>query len=302
MDVRCGEEIVPRLNYNASQLEEKALDVRRNIVTALALHPIVPAAGALAGADLLTTLFFYEINFKLDQLDWAERDIWHVSSRVLAPALHAVMAEVGYFPRRDLLRLGDVGHHLGSLPTSLTPGVEVSAGAPGAGLSIALGIALASRLDANPRRVYCVMDDEEIQTGQAWEAAMAAAQFELDNIVLAVDLDGRQSDGDIEEIVGLAPLAEKFRTFNWHVLEVDGNDLAELVETFNRSRSLRRAPTVILSCTASGRGVSRLEEAAEPVPTAIDADALHELGTTLEDWRHRLEAGDESKTGGGGRR
>lgn len=293
---------MPRLNYTASQLEEKALDVRRNIVTALAVHPIVPASGALAGADLLTTLFFYEINFKLDQLDWAERDIWHVSSRVLAPTLHAVMAEVGYFPRRDLLRMGEAGHHLGGVPTSLTPGIEVSAGAPGTGLSVALGVALASRQDANPRRIYCVMDDEEIQTGQVWEAAMAAAQFELDNLVLAVDLDGKQADGDIEEIIGLAPLAEKFRSFNWHVLEVDGNDLAELIEGFNRSRSLRRAPTAILSCTVSGRGVSRFEEAEDPMPTAIDAEVLHELGTTLDDWRQRLEAGDGPKSGGGGRR
>jgi transketolase len=289
---------VPRLNLSPSQLEEKALDVRRNLVTALALHPIMSPGPSLAGADLLTTLFFYEINFRLDDLLWPERDIWHVSSRVLTPALHAVMAEVGYFPGRDLLQLGAAGHHLGGLPSSRTPGVEISAGTPGSGLSVAVGVALASHLDKSPRRVYCVMDDSEIQSGQVWEAAMAAAQFELDNLVLAVDLDGRQADGDIEEIVGLAPLAEKLRDSNWHVLEVDGNDTTQLVDAFNRSRSLHRAPTAILSCTTPGRGVGRFEESDAPLTFEDAGEALQELQTTLEDWRRRLEAANGHRAAG----
>ncbi len=281
---------MPRLNYSPAQLAEKALDVRRNVVTTLGLHPILSPGSSLAGADLLTTLFFYEINFRLDDLRWPERDLWHVSSRALAPALHAVMAEVGYFPGRDLLRLGEAGHHLGAVPSPATPGVEVGAGAPGAGLSVAVGMALGARLDRNPRRVYCVMDDSEIQSGQVWEAAMAAAQFELDNLVLAIDLDGRQADGDIEEIIGLASLAEKLRAFNWHVLEVDGNDVGQLVEAFDRSRSLHRAPTAILSCTTPGRGVSGYEEEDQPLTFAAAGEALRELETSLEEWRQRLDA------------
>ncbi len=292
---------MPRLNFTQDQLEEKARDVRRSIIAALAAHPGTAPAGALAGADLLTTLFFYEINFKLDELEWAERDIWHVSSRTLAPALHAVMAEVGFFPARDLLALGETGHHLGAVPSARTAGIEVSAGAPGAGLSIAVGVALASRLDGNPRRVYAVLDDAEVQAGSMWEAAMAAAHFELDNLVLAIDLDGWQADGEIEEVVAVAPLAEKLRAFNWHVIEVDGNDVSELVDAFDRSRSLRGAPTAILSCTIPGHGVSRLAEAGVALTAEAANEALHELGTTLEDWRRRLAATD-GKSGQSSRR
>jgi transketolase len=289
---------VPRLNYAVDQLEAKATDVRRDIVTALAGPVVFPAGSSLAAADLLTTLFFYEINFKLDDLHWPERDIWHVSSRALTPALHAVMAEVGFFPLRDLLAIGEFDHHLEGYPSSRTPGIEVCGGVAGAGLSVGVGVALASRMDRNPRRVYCVMDDSEIQEGQVWEAAMAAAQFELDNLLLIIDLDGKQADGDIEEIIGLAPLVEKLRTFNWHVLEVDGNNLEQLVEAFNRSRSRRGAPSAILSCTARGHGVSMLEETDPPITAELAAQALEELGTTFDDWRLRIETGSGAQAQG----
>jgi len=289
---------VPRLNYAVDQLEAKATDVRRDIVTALAQAAIFPAGSSLAAADLMTTLFFYEINFKLDDLHWPERDFWHVSSRALTPALHAVMAEVGFFPLRDLLAIGTVGHHLEGYPSSRTPGVEVCGGVPGAGLSVGVGVALASRMDRNPRRVYCVMDDSEIQEGQVWEAAMAAAQFDLDNLLLVIDLDGKQADGDIEEIIGLAPLTEKLRAFNWHVLEVDGNNLEELIAAFNRSRSRRGAPSAILSCTTRGHGVSMLEESDPPFTAELAARALGELGTTFEDWRRRIESGVGARAAG----
>lgn len=317
---------MPRLNYTVDQLREKALDVRRDIVAALIEHPAARVGSALAGADLMTTLLFYEVNFRLEDPEWEERDMWQVSSQALTPALHAAMAEVGFFPAGDLLSIGSPDHHLEGFPSSETPGVEVAGGPPGAGLSVALGMALASRLDGNPRRIYCVMDDAEIQSGQVWEAAMAAAQFELSNLVLVIDLDGHQADGEIEEIVGLAPLAEKLRDFNWHVLEVDGNDVEELVDAFNRSRSLHGAPAVILSCTGHGHGVTLFEEAEEreesgesaaaderkeePAGEPGDTDeppalsrgarltaemaqrALAELGTTLDDWRQRLEPGE----------
>jgi transketolase len=286
---------VPRLNYAVDQLEAKAMDVRRNIVAALAQQGTIPAGSPLAAADLMTTLFFYEISFKLDDLRWSERDLWHVSSRALTPALYAVMAEVGFFPLRDLLAMGAIDHHLEGFPSTRTPGIEVSGGVPGAGLSVSVGVALASRMDRHPRRVYCVCDDSEVQEGAIWEAAMAAAQFELDNLVLVVDLDGKQADGDIEEIIGLAPLAEKFRAFNWHVFEADGNDPEKLVDAFNRSRSRRGAPSAILSCTTRGRGVSVLEESDAPLDQELASRAMEELGTTLDEWRRRIESGNGSR-------
>jgi transketolase len=293
-----GEGPLPRLNYSLEQLATKAAEVRRDVVTALAEHPIAPAGPALAAADLLTTLFFYEINFMPEDRDWAGRDLWHVPSRALSPALAAAMAEAGFFPLKDLLKMGTLDHALEGVLSSRTPGIAVSGGVEGAGLSVAVGMALASRLDQNPRRVYCLIDDSEVQIGQIWEATMAASQFELDNLVLVIDLDGKQADGEIEEIMGLAPLAEKFRDFNWHVIEVEGNELSQLVNAFNRSRSLRKAPTVILSCTTSGCGVDEFEEADELLTAESAAEALAALGTSAEEWRRRLEAGD----GPGGKR
>jgi transketolase len=283
---------LPRLNYSLEQLATKATEVRRDVVTALGEHPVTPAGPALAGADLLTTLFFYEINFAPEDRDWPGRDFWHVSSRALTPALAAAMAEAGFFPLRDLLKLGTVDHPLEGALSNRTPGIAVSAGVDGAGLSVAVGMAVASRLDHNPRRIYCLIDDAEVQIGQVWEAAMSAAQFELDNLVLVIDMDGKQADGDIEEIMGLAPLAEMFRAFNWHVLEVDGNDLSRLVDAFNRSRSKKKAPTAILSCTTRGRGVETLEETDDLLTPESAAEALVALGTSAADWRRRLEAGD----------
>lgn len=283
---------MPRLNYSLEQLANKAIEVRRDLVTALAEHPITPPGPSLAGADLLTTLFFYEINFMPEDRDWAGRDLWHVGSRALGPALAAAMAEAGFFPLRDLLKMGTADHPLEGALSNRTPGIAVSAGVEGAGLSVAVGMALASRLDHHARRVYCVIDDAEVQNGQVWEAAMAASQFELDNLVLIIELDGKQSDGDIEEIIGLAPLAEKFRDFNWHVIEVEGNELSQLVDAFNRSRSMKKAPTVIVSCTTRGAGVDAFEEGDDLLTAEMTADALAALGTSTDEWRRRLEAGD----------
>jgi transketolase len=283
---------LPRLNYSLEQLATKAAEVRRDVVTALAEHPIAPAGPSLAGADLLTTLFFFEINFMPEDREWSGRDLWHAPSRALSPALAAAMAEAGFFPLRDLLKMGTLDHPLEGFLSSRTPGIPVSGGVEGAGLSVAVGMALASRLDHNPRRVYCLIDDSEVQIGQIWEATMAAAQFELDNLVLVIDLDGKQQDGEIEEIIGVAPLAEKFRDFNWHVLEVEGNELSQLVDAFNRTRSLRKAPTVILSCTTRGHGVDAFEEGDDLLTAESASEALAALGTSAEEWRRRLEAGD----------
>ena len=285
---------MPRINYTVEQLREKAIDVRRDIIAMHATGHWGGPGSSLAAADLLTTLFFYELNFDKDNPDWPERDVWHVSSRALSSALYAAMGEVGLCPQSDLLRVADAGHYMQSFPSAATPGIQVSAGVPGAGLAVSIGMALGSRIDQVHRRVYSVMDDSELQQGVFWESAIAAAHHELANLVLVVDYDGKQDGGDIEEIMGFAPLTEKLRSFNWHTIEVDGNDLDEVVGAFNKSRSLKGAPTAILSCTMLGKGVSFMEDDEQWCTGLPDEEqtvaALSELGTTLDDWTKRLSA------------
>ena len=282
---------VSRINYTVEQLRDKATVVRRNIMSMCAGGEWGGCGTALAGADLLTTLFFYEINLDLENPSWAERDIWHSSSRPLAPALYAAMAEVGFFPRADLLKLGEFGHYMQAFPSASTPGIEVS-GIQGSGLSTCVGVGLASRIDDSHRRVYCIMDDSEVHCGQFWEAALAAAHHELDNLVLIIDYDGKQQDGDIEEVMAIAPLTEKLRSFNWHTIEVDGNDVQQIVEAFDRSRSLRGAPVTIFSCTTVGHGISFMEDDdawLEGIPDEAQIQAaLAELGTSGEEWQKHL--------------
>jgi transketolase len=285
---------VPRINFTVEQLREKAIDVRRNVVAMHAGGQLGGPGASLAAADLMTTLFFYEINFDRDNPDWEDRDIWHVSSQPLAAAMYSAMAEVGYFPFADLLRIGDLDMPVRSYPSATARGVEVSGGVPGAGLSVAIGMALGSHLDQQHRRVYCIMDDSEVQEGVFWEAAIAAAHHELDGLVLVIDYDGKQQGGDIEEVMGFAPLTEKLRSFNWHTIEIDGNDLDAIVEAFDKSRSLRGAPTAILNCTLHGKGVSFMEDDeqwhdAAPSEEQV-REALTELGTSYDDWMKRLSS------------
>jgi transketolase len=288
---------VPRINYTVEQLREKAVDLRRDIIAMHATGRWGAVGSPLAAADLMATLFFYEVNFDRDDPAWPERDIWHVSSASLSTALYAAMAEVGLLATGDLLRGDDVeslAHHLQPFPSSGTPRVEATGGVPGAGLSVSIGMAMASRLDGAHRRVYCVMDDSEVQNGLFWEGAIAAAHHELHELVLVIDYDGKQAGGDVEEVLGYAPLTEKLRSFNWHTIEIDGNDLDAVVGAFDRSRTLKGAPVAILSCTALGKGVSFMEDDEQWCLAHPDAEqaaaAMTELGTTMEEWSKRLSA------------
>lgn len=285
---------MPRINYTVEQLREKAADVRRDVVVMHAGGGWGGVGSSLAAADLLTTLFFYEFNFDLNDPTWADRDLWHVSSRAIGSGLYATMGEVGFFPLGDLTRFGTAESHVRSFPSSTTPGIDVTAGVPGAGLSVAIGMALGSRLDDVHRRVYCIMDDSEVQDGTFWESAMAAAHLEMDNLVLVVEYDGKQAGGDIEEVLGFAPLTEKLRSFNWHTIEIDGNDLDAVVGAFNKSRSLKGAPVAILSCTTLGKGVSFMEDDDAWCRGNPDDEqtrtALEELGTNYDEWTKRLSA------------
>jgi transketolase len=285
---------MPRLELDHDQLRERALFVRRDIVALLARSQSGHSGGPLSSADFGTVLFFREMNVDPSRLDDPARDLWHFSIGHITPVIYSLMAERGYFPLKDLLGFRQFQGHLQGHPSKHdTPGIEVSSGSLGQGLSVSCGMALGSRMDKNPRRVYCVMGDGEQQEGQIWEAAMFAAHYKLDNLCGVIDYNRKQIDGDVQDVMGIAPLADKWRAFNWHVVTCDGHDIASVIQAFDEARRTKGKPTVILAKTVMGKGVSYMEDDYRwhgIPPNAEQAEkALAELGTSLEAWTKRLE-------------
>ncbi|MBI4363807.1 MAG: transketolase [Candidatus Latescibacteria bacterium] len=276
-------------------LRERALFVRRDIIALLAKAQSGHSGGPLSSADFGTALFFHEMNVNPSRLDDPGRDLWHFSIGHVTPVIYSLMGERGYFPLADLLGFRQLNGHLQGHPSKHdTPGIEVSSGSLGQGLSVACGMALGSRMDGASRRVYCVMGDGEQQEGQIWEAAMFAAHYKLDNLCGIVDYNRKQIDGDVETVMGIAPLASKWRAFNWHVIEVNGHDIAGILQAFDEARATSGRPSVILAHTVMGRGVSFMEDDYKwhGVPPNRDQaeQALKEMGTSLADWTARLES------------
>ncbi len=285
-----------RLQFSLDELKGMSLRIRRDIITMLIDAGSGHSGGPLSCADFGVVLFFHELN--LDPIDptWVERDFWHFSIGHVTPVIYSLMAERGYFALADLMKFRKFDGHLQGHPSRHdTPGIEVSAGSLGQGLSICNGVALASRLDRNPRRVYCVMGDGEQQEGQVWEAVMSAAHFKLDNLCAVIDYNRKQIDGDVEDIMGIAPLAEKYRSFNWNVVEVDGHDPAQVIAGFAAARTHKGRPSVLLAHTVMGQGISYMADDyrwhGKPPKRDEGNTALIELGTTYDAWKARLLAG-----------
>lgn len=243
-------------------------------------HP----GGSLSVMDVETALYFGVMRHDSQNPDWPSRDRLFVSGQHKCPAQYAVMGLCGYFPIEDFvvgLRL--LGSAFQGHPDWLKlPGIEMSGGSLGQGLGIAVGDALSARLDENPYRVYCIMGDGEQQEGSVWEAVMSAAHYGLDNLCAVVDCNGLQIDGKVQDVMQVTPLAEKYRSFGWHVFEVDGHDFTQLLDAFERAASAKGKPSVILARTSKGKGVSFMEGQAGWHGKAPDAgqlaSALAELG------------------------
>uniref|UniRef100_A0A832I485 Transketolase n=1 Tax=Eiseniibacteriota bacterium TaxID=2212470 RepID=A0A832I485_UNCEI len=281
--------------WPADRLREKALHVRRDIITLLTKAQTGHSGGPLSCADFGTALFFHEMNLDPTNPEWPERDFWHFSIGHVTPVIYSLMAERGYFPLRDLMSFRSFeGHAQGHPSRHDTRGIEVSAGSLGQGLSVCCGVALAAKMDAHPRRVYCVMGDGEQQEGQIWEAAMFAAHHDLDNLCGIVDYNRKQIDGDVEDVMGIAPLGDKWRAFGWHVLECRGHDMEDILRAFAEARTLRGKPTVILAHTVMGQGVSYMADDyrwhGKPPKPEEGERALRELGTSYAEWSARLLA------------
>lgn len=243
------------------ELRIKANEVRKGIIegvyNAKSGHP----GGSLSAAEVLTYLYFEEMNIDPKDPEKKDRDRFVLSKGHAAPAYYAALACRGYFPMEDMKTLRHVGSYLQGHPCRQeTPGVDASSGSLGQGISVAVGMALAGRMDNASYRVYSLLGDGEIQEGQVWEAAMFAGSRHLDNLCVIVDNNGLQIDGPVDQVDSPYPIEDKFRAFNFHTIEVaDGNDFAQLRDAFAEARETKGAPTAIVMKTVKGKGVSYME-------------------------------------------
>ena len=242
------------------ELEEKAKQIRMNIVEMLAEAGSGHPGGSLSMTDILTVLYFDKMNVRPAEPKWADRDRLVLSKGHGAPGLYGTLAEKGFFPKAELLKLRKCGEMLQGHPDMKgTPGVDMSTGSLGQGLSVANGMALAGKLDKKDYHVYAICGDGEIQEGKIWEAAMSAAHYHLDNLTLFVDNNGLQIDGANSEVMGVDPIGDKFKAFGWHVIEIDGHDLKQISAAVDMAKALKGKPTAIVAKTVKGKGVSFME-------------------------------------------
>ncbi len=264
------------------RLEKTARAVRLDIVRMIGLAGSGHPGGSLSCVDILVCLYFYKMRHRPQEPDWPGRDRFVLSKGHAAPALYAVLARCGYFDREELWGLRKLGSILQGHPDRLkTPGVEVSTGSLGQGLSAACGMAMALRMDASPARVYALIGDGESQEGGIWEAAMLAAHRRLDNLVAITDCNGLQIDGRCCEVVDLGDMAAKWASFGWEVREVNGHDVLALCRALDAADGASR-PVMILARTVKGKGVSFMENNVDfhgKAPTREEMErALEELG------------------------
>ena len=248
---------------NKLELMKTANEVRKGIVTAVHSAKAGHPGGSLSAADIFTYLYFEEMNIDPKEPKKADRDRFVLSKGHTAPGLYSVLAQRGYFPVEDLKTLRHTGSYLQGHPDMKhIPGVDMSSGSLGQGISAAVGMAIAGKLDNADYRVYTLLGDGEIQEGQVWEAAMLAAHKKLDNLVVIVDNNNLQIDGAIDEVNSPYPIDKKFEAFNFHVINIDGNDFDQIDAAFKEAKTVKGCPTAIIAKTIKGKDVSFMENQA----------------------------------------
>lgn len=269
------------------ELQKKALEVRKGVVSSVHSAKAGHPGGSLSAADIFTYLYFEEMNVDPADPKKADRDRFVLSKGHTAPGYYAALANRGFFPVEDLLTLRHIGSYLQGHPDMKhIPGVDMSSGSLGQGFSCAVGMALAAKLKGEDYRTYCLCGDGEIQEGQIWEAAMFAGHRKLDNLVIIVDNNNLQIDGTVEEVCSPYPIAEKFAAFNFHTIEINGNDMDEIRKAFDEAKATKGMPTAIVAHTVKGKGVSFMENQAGWHGKAPNDDeyaqAMEELGKAGE--------------------
>ncbi len=263
-------------------LLQKAVKVRTHILEMVAEAKSGHPGGSLSAVEILVSLFFYKLRHDPKRPDWSDRDRFVLSKGHAAPVLFATLAEAGYIPVGELKTLRKLNSRLQGHPDFRVPGVEFPGGSLGIGLSAAIGMALAGKIDKKNYRVYALLGDEELDEGETWEAAMAAPKFKLDNLTAIVDRNGIQQDGLTEQIMPKEPLAYKWKAFNWHVLEVDGYDFRQLIDALEKAENMRNRPTVIIAHTVKGKGVSFMEWDPAYHGKAPDKETVRKLVETMQ--------------------
>ena len=245
------------------KLMKTANEVRKGIVTSVHSAKAGHPGGSLSAADLFTYLYFEELNVDPKDPKKADRDRFVLSKGHTAPGLYAALAEKGFFPKEDLITLRHTGSYLQGHPDmKCIPGVDMSSGSLGQGVSAAVGMAIAAKISGDDYRVYTLLGDGEIQEGQVWEAAMLASHHKLDNLLVIVDNNNVQIDGEITKVNSPYPIDKKFEAFNFHVINIDGNDFDQIDAAFKEAKSVKGRPTVIIAKTVKGKGVSFMENQA----------------------------------------
>jgi transketolase len=248
------------MKISLAQLETKIWEIRRYIILMTTAAGSGHPGGSLSAADIVTTLYFRVLNIDPKRPDDPERDRFVLSKGHAAPLLYAVLAERGFFPVQELMTLRKLGSRLQGHPDMRKlPGVEMSTGSLGQGLSAANGMALAAKLDGKQYRVYVLLGDGETQEGQIWEAAMAAAHYKLDNVTAFLDYNGLQIDGPVDEVMSLGRVADKWRSFGWHVIEINGHDVNAILGAVEEAHQVKDKPTMVIARTVKGKGVSFME-------------------------------------------
>ena len=248
---------------NKLELQKMANDIRKGVVTAVHSAKSGHPGGSLSAADIFTYLYFEEMNVDPAQPDKADRDRFVLSKGHVAPGYYSTMTHRGFFPVEDLTTLRKVGSYLQGHPDKKhIPGVDMSSGSLGQGISAAVGMALSAKLSNEDYRVYTLLGDGEIQEGQVWEASMFAGARKLDNLVVIVDNNGLQIDGNIADVCSPYPIDKKFEAFNFHVINIDGHDFDQIAAAFAEARETKGMPTAIIAKTVKGKGVSFMENQA----------------------------------------
>lgn len=272
------------MQYSEAQikeLERKAKQVRRLIIQMLAKAGSGHPGGSLSSADLITALYFAIMRHHPKDPSSPEQDRFHLSKGHCCPVLYAVLAESGYFKKEELWNLRQFGAILQGHPDRRAPGVNVASGSLGQGLSVALGMSLALKLDKKDYRVYVLLGDGEIQEGNIWEAAMASSHYRCENLCAILDYNGFQIDGKVKDIMNLEPLVAKWQAFGWHTLEIDGHNMKQILDAYEEAKTTKFKPTIIIAHTIKGKGVSFMENVVDfhgRAPTKEEAEkALKEL-------------------------
>ena len=245
---------------NIEELTKKAIEIRKGIIEAVYHAQSGHPGGSLSVADILTVLYFHEMKIKPEEPNWEDRDRLVLSKGHCSPALYSCLANRGYFPIEDLKTVRKIDSYLQGHPDrNKIPGVDMTTGSLGQGLSAANGMAIAGKMNQKDYRVYCILGDGEIEEGQIWEAAMTSSKYKLDNLCVIVDNNNLQIDGTIKEVMSPYPIDEKFKSFGVEIIKIDGHDIEGIIKAFEVAKNIKEKPTCIIAKTIKGKGISYME-------------------------------------------